>query len=413
MQFLWKKLSLRLRLFLSFGVLFSAMTVISLLVQSGLYTQSRIQSLVDHEMPAQLAHLGAEIALELAPSMYVSKSLANNAYLESWAARGMPSQELPRISDEMSRVYQQLGLASVFFVANDDSKIVYYHFSGRVKHSELLEHNTEHTWYFDYLYSLKPYELNLDSNEFTGQELQMFINYSGTKINRSGEPLIVAGVGLDMTHLAGLISDYRLGEQGRASLATKEGMIEVKSPDSVITNLAATPELAALLKSDKQVVKEITYEGQQLFVGVAWLDDLQRYLVVEVPRAEFMVPIINQLYQSLLIGGLLLVISLVLFYPLAVSLSRPLVHFQQQLGIITRTLDLSKRLTTTDQAELGDLATQTNSLLQRLEFAIDGVLGSSKRLTATASRLAQTAGLVGRNTDVQQEVSQSMAAAVE
>jgi len=83
------------------------------------------------------------------------------------------------------------------------------------------------------------------------------------------------------------------------------------------------------------------------------------------------------------------------------------------LGVITRTLDLSKRLETTDQAELGDLAIQINSLLERIEVAIGGVLGSSKRLTTTASLLAQTAGLVGRNTDKQQEVSQTMAAAVE
>ena len=150
-----------------------------------------------------------------------------------------------------------------------------------------------------------------------------------------------------------------------------------------------------------------------MFVGVIWLEDLQRYLVVEVPLSEFMNPIIKQLYFSLLVGGLLLLVSLVFFYPLATSLSRPLVHFQQELSVITHTLDLSKRLTTSDKAELGDLADKTNSLLERLEWAISGVLGSSKTLTATAGRLAKTAGLVGRNTNKQQEVSQSMAAAVE
>lgn len=413
MQHSWKKLSLRLRLFLSFGVLFSLMTALTLVVQSSLYTQSRVEGLIKQELPAQLAHLGAEVALELAPSLFLSRSLANNAFIERWIVKGMPKNELDRVKKEMAMVYQQAGLASVFFVANDDKKVVYYHYNGALKYSEIIEDNTEHTWYADYLYSLKPYELNLDKNEFTDQELQMFVNYSGIEFNRSGEPLIVGGVGLEMRQLAKLISNYRLGEQGRASLATKNGLIEVSSEDAIITDLNETPELKAMLASDQEVIKEVTYQGQKLFVGITWLEDLQRYLVVEVPRNEFMAPIINQLYKSLLLGGLLLLVSLALFYPLAVSLSRPLVDFQQQLGVITQTLDLSKRLSTSDQAELGDLADQTNSLLERLEFAIQGVLGSSKNLTETAGRLAQTAGLVGRNTDKQQEVGQSMAAAVE
>ncbi len=413
MQLFWKKLSLRLRLFLSFSVLFALMAALSLTVQSGLYKQSRIESLIKHELPAQLAHLGAEVALELAPSLYLSRSLANNTFIERWIEKGMPEAELAGVSNEMAMVFQQLSLASVFFVANDDQRIVYHHFSGAIRKAEILEKSNDYTWYFDYLYSLKPYELHLDSNDFTDNKLQMFVNFSGSKFNRSGEPLIVGGVGLDMKQLDALISNYRLGKQGRASLATRDGLIEVNAANSVIANLNAIPELQALLNNNKRVIKEVTYQGTQLFIGVVWLEDLQRYLVVEVPRSEFMAPIMHQLYQSLLVGGLLLIISLVLFYPLAASLSRPLVHFQQQLGVITRTLDLSKRLNTTDKAELGDLADQTNSLLERLEFAINGVLGSSKNLTETARRLSLTAGLVGHNTGKQQEVSQSMAAAVE
>jgi methyl-accepting chemotaxis protein len=68
---------------------------------------------------------------------------------------------------------------------------------------------------------------------------------------------------------------------------------------------------------------------------------------------------------------------------------------------------------TTDKAELGELAAQTNSLLERLAVAISGVLRSSSHLSETANDLAHTAGLVSQNTDRQQEVSQSMAAAVE
>ena len=114
MQLFWTKLSLRLRLFLSFGVIFTLMTILSLVVQSSLYKQSRIEGLIEHELPAQLAHLGAEVALELAPSLYLSRSLANNTFIERWIEKGMPETELASISNEMSLAFQQLNLASVF-----------------------------------------------------------------------------------------------------------------------------------------------------------------------------------------------------------------------------------------------------------------------------------------------------------
>ncbi len=414
MRNFWNRLSLRLRLFISFGVLFAVMTALTLVLQSSFYAKSRIESLLEHELPSQLEHLGAEVALQLAPSIQVSRSLAANSFIQRWIQRGMPESDLPLLADEMAVVYRQLNAAAVFLAANDGHDVFYHHYkNGEFNRRQMRQSEQQDAWYFNYLASGLPYELNLDSNQFTGDKLQMFVNYTGNTLNSKGEPLSVAGVGLDMLQLAEMISSYRLGDHGRASLANKEGLIEVRGTDALITDLAGSAELQTLLNQKKVQVREVSYKGQQLFVGVVWLADLQRYLVVEVPRSDFMTPIEQQLYQSLLIGAALLLLSLILLYPLAVSLSRPLQGFQQQLAEITRTLDLSQRLETDDKAELGELAAQTNSLLERLAFAISGVQRSSHRLTDTANNLARTAGLVSRNTDRQQEVSQSMAAAVE
>lgn len=414
MRVFWNQLSLRLRLFLSFGVLFAVMTGLTLVLQSSFYAQSRIESLLKDELPLQLEHLGAQVALKLAPSLQVSRSFAANTFIQRWIQRGMPEADLPLLADEMAVVNTQLNAAAVFLAANDGHSIQYFHFKdGEFNRRPMLRGAAENAWYFNYLSSQLPYELNLDSNAFTGEQLQMFVNYTGTAFNANGEPVSVAGVGLDMLQLAEMISAYRVGAHGRASLANQDGLIEVSADDALITDMAASTELKALLNQEKVQVGEISYNNQQLFVGVVWLADLQPYLVVEVPRTDFMAPIEQQLYQTLLIGAALLLLSLAFLYPLAVSLSRPLQIFQRQLVEITRTLNLSQRLKTKDKAELGELAAQTNSLLERLAFAISGVQKSSARLTDTANNLACTAGLVSRNTDRQQEVSQSMAAAVE
>ena len=414
MRIFWTRLSLRWRLVVSFGVLFALMTGVSLVLQSNFYKQSRVTALLERELPTQLRRLAAEVSLNIAPSIQASSGLASNVYIERWIKAGMPESGFDSVREQMAAVTTELAADSAFMAANDGTQLVYFHYQdGVLQHRHMQSSEPDDAWYFEYINSAQRYELNLDKNIFSGNKLQMFVNYAGKNSNAAGQPFSVAGVGLDMQQLAVTVSAYRFARNGLASLVTKDGVVEVHADNAIITDLQGNSELMALLSATDVTVKEVAYKDRTLFVGAVWLEDLQRYLLVEVPTSDFMKPIEQQLYQSLLLGAFMLLLSLAFLYPLAVSLSRPLALFQRQLVEITRTLDLSKRLTTDDQAELGELAAQTNSLLERLSLAISGVQGSSTRLTHTALKLADTAGLVGRNTDTQQQVSQSMAAAVE
>ncbi|MDD2223565.1 MAG: methyl-accepting chemotaxis protein, partial [Pseudomonas sp.] len=414
MRTLWNTFSLRLRLFLSFGVLFALMTGASLVLQSYFYSQERITRLVEQELPAQLEHLAAEIRVKLAPSIQASQSLASNTFILSWIKEGMPDSQFPLIREQIAVVGQQLDIEEVFLVANDSQRAVYYDYKDRTLQQHNLSTSAEQdAWYFNYIKRGQAYELERHSNELSDGRPQMYVNYTGEVLNSSGEPLSVAGVGINMQMLADTISAYRLGQNGRAFLVNKEGQVGVYTTKAPIIDLKNSTDLKLLFNSNNIEIHQVNHQGQDLFIGRAWIADLQRYLVVEVPRSDFLAAIDAQLYQSLFIGGLLLLVSLLLLYPLAVSLSRPLVLFQKQLVHITHTLDLSQRLDTKDKAELGDLAAQTNSLLERLAIAIGGVQQSSTRLSETAQDLAYTAGLVSRHTGKQQEVTQSMASAVE
>lgn len=414
MRTLWTQLSLRLRLFLAFALLLGLMNFFLLALQSHFYTASRTQSLLEQELPAQLHHLGDQVALRLAPSIQVSRNLAANTYIETWVRQGMPEAGLDEVQREMSRVFEQLDAGIVFIAANDGERIFYHHYqNGQLNRRQMFRQSSDDGWYFRYLNSGAPYELNLDSNEFSGERLQMFVNYSSASRLPDGDPVMVAGVGLDMLHLAEMISDYRLGESGRASLVSSAGRVEVASADALITDLSEHRALREILDPDRIQVTEVNYQGQALLVGAIWVADLQRYLLVEVPKQEFMSPITRQLYTSLLIALVLGLVALVLLYPLVGILTRPLRSFQLQLQSITRTLDLSARIDVPDQSELGDLARQTNQLLERLQGAIQAMMQSSNQLSESAERLAYTAGLVSKNSDFQDEVSQSMAAAVE
>ena len=160
-------------------------------------------------------------------------------------------------------------------------------------------------------------------------------------------------------------------------------------------------------------LQKILFQGKEWLAVTVPVKGTGEFFLLLVDAHEVHDEHYDLIMQLLLLAAAVLLVGGILVFWVTQALTHPFQHFQQQLKQITSTLDLSQRLKTSDQAELGDLATQTNSLLERLETAIKGVMGSSKTLTSTASRLALTAGLVGRNTDKHQEVSQSMAAAVE
>ncbi|WP_114416596.1 methyl-accepting chemotaxis protein [Marinospirillum perlucidum] len=414
MRRIWNQLPLRSRLFASFGLLLALVLVVSLTLQSSFYTSSRLQSLTQEELPSRLEHLGSQVALRLAPSIQLSRSLAANTFINDWIQRGMPAEELDAIEREMARLHTQLGANTVFVAGNSGETVHYLHYGNEgIKQRDLDPRLAEDSWYFNYLKSNKPYELNLDINDFSGQNLIMFINYSSPQTLDNGQPVSVAGVGLDMQQMGQLISDYRLGASGRASLVTAEGEVEVGNGVEHLQKLAARDELKPLLDQGSVTVASRELEGEDYFIGSIWVSDLQRFLVLEAPRSELMGAINHQLYISLLVGAALILVSLILLYPLSVSLTRPLKDFQEQLAEITDSLDLSQRLRLPKDNELSQLAQQTNGLLEKLNRVISSVFQSSGRLSASADRLAYTAGLVSRNSDRQDESTHSMAAAVE
>lgn len=92
---------------------------------------------------------------------------------------------------------------------------------------------------------------------------------------------------------------------------------------------------------------------------------------------------------------------------------KPILCFQQQLGVITKTLDVTQRLNTKDRGSLGELAAQTNNLFAQLEITIKGVHKSSDQISTKAQSLARSAGLVSSTESLEGKIEQSMVMAVE
>ncbi len=411
----WKTLPLRLRLFISFGTVLALAMLLALYLQARTNSQARLDNLLNVELPAQVEGLANRINLRLSPALAVSESLANSYFIEQWVQNGLPIEQQPEIARYLERHMRQLDTELLFIAAQSQGQSVYFQYrGGEFLQRPLQRSGGDDDWYYEFLDSDDEHNLNLDSDNFSPQEAFVFVNFRGRETAANGLPIIVAGAGLNLSRMAQLITDYRLGETGRASILSAEGEFLITSDETNISALQ-TQESSTLLRTDSELrVREIERDGQHYFVTTRWLPELQRFLMVEVSKEEYTTTIRERFLQSIELGLLILIAGLILLYPLTGSLIQPLTRFQRQLKEITHSLDLSRRVETDDRAELGDLADQTNQLLERLSRAIAAVSTNALALNQVADRLAQTAGLSGiQGGDIRHEANQTMAASVE
>lgn len=414
MNLQWKSLPLRRRLFIAFGSVLALAMLLALGLQSRAHSESRIESLLEQELPTQLEKLASQLSLRLTPGLAVSESLANSYFIEQWVRQGLPEERHDEVIVYLERLQQQLEFEVLFIAAQYAGRSHYYQLrDGELAHRLMQPPGKDDDWYHEFLARQVPYELNLDADTFTPEDAFMFLNFSSRTTTADGKPLVVAGAGLDVSRMASMVETFQLGETGRAALLNAEGKAELETQGTLVERSTLEENGNRLLGDEQLDIREITRDGERWLVGTLWLPELQRHLMVEVSRADYTQSVQEQFYVSVGLGLVILLLSLGVLYPLTGSLVRPLVSFQRQLKEITHNLDLSKRIKTADRAELGDLADQTNQLLERLSQAIHAISRSAGDLSQVAERLAQTAGLSGGQDDFHQEASQTMAAAVE
>lgn len=410
----WKSLPLRLRLFLSFGTVLALAMLLALYLQARTHSQARLDNLLNQELPTHVEGLAAHINLSLSQDLAISESLANSYFIEQWVRDGLPEERQDEVTAYLTRLMAQLDTELLFIAAQSLGRGYYFQLrGGEFLQRTLQPPGSEDDWYYDFTDSDAAYELNLDNDTFSPEEAFVFVNFRSAENANNGRPLIVAGAGLDLSQMASLIEDFRLGDSGRASLISAEGELLIRS-DAATLEAIPDQQSQRLINDDQLQVHEIERNGQTLLVSTLWLPELQRYLMVEVNKDAYLTSTRERFLESSGIGLLILLVGLLVLYPLTGSLIRPLSNFQRQLKDITHDLDLSRRIKTDDKAELGDLADQTNELLERLSRAIAAVAKNSQALTMVAERLAKTAGLSGvHGSDIHHEASQTMAAAVE
>ncbi len=236
-------------------------------------------------LPLTRDNIYSEIHGDLLEPIYVSTTMANDSFLKEWAGGGEKS--LSSITDYLSEIQRKYNYFSVFFVSARTNK--YYHYRGL--HKVISEKNKHDQWYYDFLKTGKEYRLEVDSDEATGNQLTVFINF---RVENARHDLLgVTGVGMKMDMVSKLLRETGLKYGRRVFLVDRWGEVQAHADPSYIhtknINKMSGISLVAkdiLLSLDK--VTNLQYETNKgmFFVTSRYMPELDWFLIVEQDESQ-------------------------------------------------------------------------------------------------------------------------------
>jgi len=387
----WNRLSLPTRLFIGSAFIFLSALILVIFLQSYLAEQDQLERLEKHELPTALNAIVNGIQADLNTALAGSNALAQNPFLLNWVERGAPTDELDTLTELMAQIQDSIGALGVFVASNNQEARYHHYENNQLNWRTMSNTNPDDAWFFNYLKSNQPYELNLDTNAFSGNLLRIFVNYSSKAKNALGQPLVIAGGVIDMKSIANTISQYRIGEQGQVMLVLPNGIADVH-PDPKLAgklNISQWEQAEALLSntSGQTLILHTNWEGKEQLVGSLWIPGLQRFLIAQMPVAEIQNQLQHNQWVSLGLGSLLVLAGLAILYPMSHFMIAPLADLGHQIRTTADTLDLQTRFKTKDQAEIGDLASRLNQLMERISSTLREIRQATKHTDELAEQL--------------------------
>ncbi|BCJ04708.1 energy taxis-modulating methyl-accepting chemotaxis protein with Cache_1 sensory domain [Pseudomonas sp. RtIB026] len=407
---IWRR-SIQWQLIASMG----AALLASILVVAAIYTMAlnRLTEryLVDTALPASVEAIRNDIERMLGQPLVAAADIAGNTLLRDWLAAGEAPAELPRFIEYLDAAKQRNHAFTTLFA----STVTGHYYNEKGLDRTLSRANPKDKWFYGYIDSGAERLINIDIDGSTG-ELALFIDY---RVEKDGQLVGVAGMGLRMTELSKLIHDFSFGEHGKVFLVRNDGLIQVH-PDQQFSGKRQLAEQldveaakAVLVGGEGLRSSRFQRDGEDYLALGLPLRDLNWTLVAEVPEAEIYAQARQAIWQTCLIGGGVALLSLLLVVLLARGLVRPIRQVTAALVQIGGGAgDLSHRLDDSRQDELGDLARGFNRFLDSQRGLIGEVLRTTERLHLSVEQVTQVVDNTAERSGRQQEMTEMVATAV-
>lgn len=414
MHFL-RHLSIRKKLMLSMAACLLVFIAISTSLSIVLTSDGIRERVVDQELPAVVGEIRNDILHRISLPLASSLAIANNSFLLSWEAAGLPEEGTGHWQTYAQRMKAKTGAAAVFWVSNATGK----YFTGDGYDRTLDRKNASDQWFYSFLDSDKDYVLELDKNS-SSNAIMLFIN---ARFDTGTGQVGVTGLGLSVEAMAAAVRAYKIGASGSVYLARADGGIlvhrDAKLADgkhSLKDLPGIDPALSEQLLAGKKYahIRSDSASGARI-VASSYIPELNAYVIADVPEAEILgavgrPAIISAFVAALLGGG----VGLLAIYFVSGAIAAPVRRASEMLGeIADGDGDLSRRMKVESEDEIGQLALSFNRFVSSLSKTIAQVRESTAAIS-TASREIAAGNLdLSSRTEAQASSLEQTAAAME
>ncbi len=399
----WESFTIRAKVFTVVATLFVMSTILIIGKQSISVYNANINKLIKETLPERLEGLSYQISSEIIPLIENSNNLAHDPFVEQWIKDGAPDSLFPLIEKRLkiAQEMQSITLSS-FYTLETPIGTEYMQYSRDGLYRVPLEDYGYNIFYPNFLATGKPYELSLQ--DMGDDSFILYINYKSSAVNpSSNKPYNVAGLGIKADQIIDIVKKLKFGESGSAMLATSNGEIGVKT---ISDALAKEIEGSTILFSDTEeiVIEEIIADCDHYYIGSIWIATLDRFLVVNVPKAQITFPIYKQILSSILFAILALVVSLLILNITIQSLTKPILALEKVMSKISVDKNLTLQVVESGSAEIAHMGKGFNILLDSIKTLISKSIESSNKNQLISNQLSNTSSQVEKNIEETNEI---------
>lgn len=271
------------------NIIISAIILIGFFIISfaNYYTYSKvIKDDIENISKLTSSNIYAEINSELTKPIFVSLTMANDAFLKSWLREESIHEDDPAYIEKLRRYLSDLqkkyNYNSVFLVSPTTNS--YYHFEGI--HKKISPNNAHDVWYYAFLKSNKTYDLDVDVDEADNNTLTVFVNCRVE--DADGRLMGVVGVGVKMRQLQSILAYFEKNFDLSAFLVNADGLAQVHTDERKIENaympalLPAGQYTTALPRPEDALrIEWYTSMEQENCLIIRYISQLEWYLVVD------------------------------------------------------------------------------------------------------------------------------------
>ncbi|QAR32501.1 sensor domain-containing diguanylate cyclase [Geovibrio thiophilus] len=251
-------------------------------------------------LPLTRDNIYTEIQRDLMRPVFVSSLMAHDTFLKDWVLHGELSTGV--VEKYLQEIKNKYGFFTAFFVSEKTGK--YYYHGGVLK--TVSEEDPHDVWYYGFKDLHKDYDIVIDENEAEENTLTVFINH---RLNDYDNNLLgVTGVGLELQRITNLLSAYQVKYDRDIYLVDRTGDVQMypggKSLADNIYKEEGLKDVAkdALTVSEASGFYEYKRGGDDIFLTVRYIEELDWFLFVENNQSKPLEGLRKNLWQNMFLG---------------------------------------------------------------------------------------------------------------